>query len=147
MAEPQLTFLVREPGLEPRRVTTPQGVVKIGRNANLPLGLSSAQVSRMHAVIEVQDGGAIVLIDLGSEPKTTVNGEPVDKASLRPGDRIGIADCELVLEAVGEHVAAPSAGAWNWGDAPPQRKERSSAGPIVVLALVLLGVIGYLLLK
>src|SRR5690606_13674003 len=73
MAATPLTFLVHERGFDPRRVTTSDDVVKIGRGARLQLELQNPAASRMHAVLEVTEKGA-TLIDLGCEPSTRVNG-------------------------------------------------------------------------
>jgi pSer/pThr/pTyr-binding forkhead associated (FHA) protein len=158
MASQVLNFLVQEPGVEPRRVTTSESVVKIGRVASAHLVLANPSVSRMHAVIEVTDDGATI-IDLGSEPKTAVNGVEVNKHVLAAGDRIQIGDSLVVLEASGDAsplpltagplkaASAPSGGAWNWGEAPKPRRERSVAGPIALLGLSLLALLAFLALR
>jgi pSer/pThr/pTyr-binding forkhead associated (FHA) protein len=145
MADPQLTFLVKEPGAEPRRVTIATNVVKIGKGASLPLALTNPDMSRMHAVIEVHEG-ELSLIDLGSEPQTAVNGVPIKKHPLRPGDQIQIAGSVIVLEGFSESVPAAEE-AWNWGAAPAPRKERGNGGPVVFIVLFLLGVVGFLVLR
>jgi pSer/pThr/pTyr-binding forkhead associated (FHA) protein len=158
MASQVLNFLVQEPGVEPRRVTTSESVVKIGRVASAHVVLTNPLASRMHAVIEVTESGATI-IDLGSEPKTAVNGIEVNKHLLSAGDRIQIGDSLVVLEASG--VASPhpvggapaeaapdrSGAAWNWGDAPKPRRERNAAGPIALLGLLLLGLLAFLALR
>jgi pSer/pThr/pTyr-binding forkhead associated (FHA) protein len=163
MTTPVLTFLVQEPGVEPRRVTTEEPIVKIGRGARLQLELTNPAVSRMHAVVEITDRGA-QLIDLGSEPPTAVNGARVNQHVLAAGDRIQIGDSVILVEAIGASGvlanAAPrsdvgtavtrdpsGAGAWNWGDSPKPRRERRVVGPAMLLVLLLLGVLGFLALR
>lgn len=77
---------------------TPGGlVIKIGRLTSSHLRIKDASVSRMHAVIEVSQRAAVI-IDLGSETGTRVNGKPVNKASLKDGDRLRFGDIEVVVE-------------------------------------------------
>lgn len=70
----------------------------------------------MHAVIEVAGPGDITLIDLGNQPRTLVNGAPVDKCKLHVGDQIAVGTTKIVLtkaEAKAVHVAAVSPVAFN----------------------------------
>lgn len=55
--------------------------------------------SRMHAILEV-DGDKCTLIDLGSSPPTEVNGNKVNKVTLKLGDVIAIAGEEWELVQV-----------------------------------------------
>jgi hypothetical protein len=87
--------------------TFDQDVIKIGRLSSAHLVLPSPLVSRMHAVIErTQDGP--VIIDLGSETGTGVNGQAVNKATLRSGDTIQIGTYTLFIS----FDDAPSAPEW-----------------------------------
>lgn len=180
MAVPKLIFLVQEPGLETRLATTTAGIVKIGRHAKSHIALTDPSVSRMHAVIEVTDTGAVV-IDLGGEPTTEVNGRRVSKQQLELGDRLKIGNTVLRLERIGDAAAPPlliaavapvvtpataaalaptglapqpspaqarAASPWNWDDAPkPSRKEHNVAGPALAVALFLLVLIAFLVLR
>jgi hypothetical protein len=76
-------------------------VIKIGRNGDIRLDDSA--VSRMHAVLEFGADG-LTLIDLASSSGTFLNGRQVDKASVRPGDKIHLGD--HVIEIGGFDVAA-----------------------------------------
>ncbi|HUQ06641.1 MAG TPA: FHA domain-containing protein [Kofleriaceae bacterium] len=80
-----------------RSQTLDQKVSKIGRIASAHVHLDHADVSRMHAVIENSDEGAWV-IDLGSSIGTIVNGEKVNKKTLRAGDVIDIGPFRLEVE-------------------------------------------------
>jgi len=59
----------------------------IGRQANRSLSLSNPQVSRKHAVIQ-PDGDGFLIRDQRSTHGTLVNGERIDRARLKSGDRI-----------------------------------------------------------
>lgn len=59
--------------------------LQIGREETSDLLLTSSEVSRRHARIEVRDDQYVV-VDLGSSNGTTVNGATVTQAALRDGD-------------------------------------------------------------
>lgn len=59
----------------------------IGRSSELDMVLVEEMVSRRHARITLQDG-VISIEDLGSTNGTFVNGEKIQKGTLREGDRI-----------------------------------------------------------
>ncbi len=74
-----------------------QETIKIGRLSSAHLRLDDEKVSRIHAVVEVSDGGEVSVIDMGSTEGTFVNGEKVNKAVLHPGDEMRIGDTSLVF--------------------------------------------------
>lgn len=96
-----LELEVREPGAELRIVRVDKPIVKIGSIDTCNVQLSAEGVARMHAVIEIEDGGDINLIDLGAAAQTRVNGEPVDKRKLSHGDVLGIGQAEIVVRMAG----------------------------------------------
>jgi hypothetical protein len=75
-------------------LTTP--VVKIGSASSCQLQLVDRAVSRVHAVIERTEE-LVLLIDLGSDAGTRVNGEPTGRAELRDGDVIRIGDATITV--------------------------------------------------
>jgi DNA-binding NtrC family response regulator len=77
------------------------GVVRIGRAPEVDVRLSDRGVSARHATITVT-GGRVIIQDLGSTNGTRVNGKPVDRASLQPGDLVTVAAVTMVLRAGGE---------------------------------------------
>ena len=82
-------------------------IIKIGRLASAHLKLDDPRVSRIHAVIEVGNGGQdISIIDMGSAEGTFVNGEKVTKIKLREGDEIRLGDTRLVLGIERGHLPA-----------------------------------------
>ncbi len=70
--------------------------VTIGRTDENNIVMPVHQVSRRHAIVK-WDGEGFAVIDKGSTNGTLVNGEPVQRRRLRPGDRIGIGPFELVF--------------------------------------------------
>jgi pSer/pThr/pTyr-binding forkhead associated (FHA) protein len=71
--------------------------VSIGRAMTNDIILSDGRVSRSHASIECRPEGC-TLIDLGSSNGTRVNGVQVQRAELKPGDRISLGNAQLIYE-------------------------------------------------
>jgi phosphoserine phosphatase RsbU/P len=74
----------------------------IGRQNDLSLTLTNAQVSRQHAAIYHDMDGYFVQ-DLGSRHGILVNGERKQTARLSPGDRIQLGTSGIVLVFLTEH--------------------------------------------
>jgi hypothetical protein len=72
------------------------GELVIGRSSELEMVLAEDMVSRKHAKLSLGDG-TITISDLGSTNGTFVNGEKVERAQLKEGDRILIGTSILKL--------------------------------------------------
>lgn len=70
---------------------------RIGALADNEIVLPFDTVSRRHAAVHVYRG-RVEIEDLNSANGTQVNGKPIQSAPLKPGDRIRLADVELVYE-------------------------------------------------
>lgn len=81
---PELLFVN---GAEQRRVALDHVPFTIGRNPDKNLVVTDARVSRNHAVIEA-DGADYLLVDVGSQPGTYVNGTRINRQKLNKNDRI-----------------------------------------------------------
>ena len=81
----------------------------VGRGESTATRLADPQVSRTHCQIEV-DGGSFRLSDLKSRGGTSVNGRPISRHGLRPGDVIVIGGTELRFEIEGDTAAATVLG-------------------------------------
>ena len=86
--------------------------IVIGRSSDLDMVLVEEMVSRKHARIRM-GGGVISIEDLGSTNGTFVNGEKIQKAQLKEGDRVLIGTSILKVVAVG-------------ADEPPSRRNLES---------------------
>jgi len=83
--------------------------VDLGRNRDLAHPLEDDQISRLHARVEREAGGAVVS-DLGSSNGTYVNDQPINSPRrLMPGDRIrmGLTVIELRESATGLSGVGP----------------------------------------
>lgn len=68
----------------------------IGREDENGIRLNDERVSRFHAKIQ-EDGGHLILTDLGSTNGTRVNGHPVQMRVVQYGDQISIGRCLLIV--------------------------------------------------
>ena len=83
--------------------------IVVGRSSDLDMVLVEEMVSRRHAQI-MMTGGVITIEDLGSTNGTFVNGEKIQRASLREGDRvlIGTSILKVVSIPVDEQQPMPA---------------------------------------
>jgi hypothetical protein len=72
-------------------------VLVIGRGSAAGLRLDDTGVSRRHAEVR-REGDDVILVDLGSTNGSTVNGRPVERVRLAPGDRIELGRSVLLYE-------------------------------------------------
>jgi pSer/pThr/pTyr-binding forkhead associated (FHA) protein/outer membrane biosynthesis protein TonB len=87
--------------------------IKIGKLSSSHIRLEDEKISRMHAVIESHGPEDVVVLDLGSESGTWVNGERVkNRQVLKTGDRINVGRFTLVITmARAKGTAAPDKAA------------------------------------
>src|SRR5258708_4730077 len=82
---------------------------KIGRHETCEVKFQSNVVSRQHAMLQRDDDGEFILIDLGSRNGSFVNGQRVAvPVTLHNGDEISVGDCRLIFNAP-EGKPAPAA--------------------------------------
>lgn len=98
VAGPRLELV--SPSEESRTVVLTRPVTTIGRGADCELRLEDTGVSRRHAEIRVDVGGA-TLTDLGSTNGTAVNGKPVRSRELTDGDRLTVGTTTMVFRQGG----------------------------------------------
>ncbi len=91
----RLRYVVND---EDRAISLTGGRVRVGRGSDNELILADVSVSRYHAEI-LREGEGWWVHDLRSTNGVDVNGVPVEKASLRPGDLLGIGSFEIRVEA------------------------------------------------
>jgi pSer/pThr/pTyr-binding forkhead associated (FHA) protein len=79
----------------------------LGRDAGNKIRLEGAFISRHHAVLE-RTNGEYILRDLHSCNGTFLNGQPVQDAHLKPGDRLRLGEIEMSYEAANEPTVTTS---------------------------------------
>ena len=98
--------------------------ITIGRGTGNSVCLDDPTVGARHCKIELSDG-RLVLTDLGSESGTFVNGIPVRRRELNPGDEVGVGSSIFLLES------ETAAG----GESNPVQMDQGGAGTAKVLEL------------
>jgi len=73
----------------------------LGRSSSADVRVGDKSVSRAHCRMEwsARDG-AVALVDLGSSLGSAVNGAPVARKYLRPGDHLTLGKCLVQFLAV-----------------------------------------------
>lgn len=84
-ADPAFTFRI-----------LPGNIKTIGRSAGAEFTVEAAMVSRLHCQLSA-GATALEVVDLDSTNGTFVNGARVDRATLKPGDRLGVGRVELIV--------------------------------------------------
>ena len=91
---------VFQPGMAPQQLSLPTGVITLGRAHDCTVPIKDRFLSRRHAEIVHEDDAGWLLRDCGSVNGTLLNGMRVlGPQALRPGDRIGLGDSEVVFNA------------------------------------------------
>jgi pSer/pThr/pTyr-binding forkhead associated (FHA) protein len=75
------------------------GVKTIGREAKADFILSAPLVSRIHCRLTADASDQLVVEDLDSENGTFVNGRKVERATLKPGDRLTVGRVDLTVSS------------------------------------------------
>ena len=91
-------FTVYQPNLAPMNLSLPLGTITLGRSSECTIPIRDKFLSRHHAEILFEEGTWKVR-DCGSVNGTHLNGSKLAAPTvLRPGDRIGLGDSEVVFE-------------------------------------------------
>lgn len=122
--------IVRGPGDEDWMSVAEGGFpFTVGRDRGNRLQIRSSAVSRFHAVLTAQ-GNDHWVEDLGSTNGTLLNGKLVKRARISPGDKITIANVDILVEA----GAAPFREARRALDVPVSVGDPSARRPSVALS-------------
>ncbi|MBN1335170.1 MAG: GGDEF domain-containing protein [Deltaproteobacteria bacterium] len=81
-------------------VVPPGGSVVVGRDEAADLALVDSSVSRHHARVECSSRGEFTIVDLGSTNGTALNGSPVRRSPIVPGDAVEVGSVLLRLDQV-----------------------------------------------
>ncbi|MEW4568853.1 FHA domain-containing protein [Tautonia sp. JC769] len=77
-----------------------RAMVIVGRHPQCDARLESIRVSRRHCcMIQDQDTADVIVRDLGSTNGIRINGQRIEKGTLRPGDELSIAHLRYRMEA------------------------------------------------
>ena len=109
MADDQLQLLLTDAS-GTRRIDVEASPFTIGRSSENHLQLAAdSQVSRRQAEL-VLDGDLWHIIDRGSRSGTFLNGERIERALIRPGDRlrVGVTELRVLTPGEGTHTGTPA---------------------------------------
>ncbi len=81
----------------------PGNIKTVGRAAGADFIVDAPLVSRLHCRLTA-GAAELEVIDLESTNGTFVNGERVDRALLRRGDRLGVGRVELMISDAPDHL-------------------------------------------
>ena len=95
----------------------------VGRDEQADVTLVASGVSRKHARLSVGIDADVEIVDLGSRNGTFVNGQRVDRVSLRDGDELRFGEAVVRIEWVGRVGPARTAMAPT-PRRPPELSER-----------------------
>lgn len=93
-----MKFLVRPPTGAEHEVELQGTVAVLGRDPSSDLVLNDAKCSRRHAVLEAGPQG-IAIRDAGSANGVYVNGQKVERASLKEGDVVRLGEVQITVLA------------------------------------------------
>jgi len=91
-------------------ITLRPGRNRLGRHADNDVAINDESVSGHHCEI-TPDAGGLRVVDLGSTNGTFVDGEPIQQAVMRPGQRLQVGTVELLFEPSVHVHAQPQAAA------------------------------------
>ncbi|MFT4287306.1 FtsK/SpoIIIE domain-containing protein [Nocardioides sp.] len=107
-----------------RSFNLPAGSSVVGRDARADVVLGDSFVSKRHARIDV--GATVEVVDLNSANGVVVDGVPVSRLTLPPGQGVLLGDSWLTVTPVGAAVAPPER-AMQGGAVPFHRSPRVEA--------------------
>ena len=76
--------------------TLNEGLTRLGRGSSSNVKLTDRRVSRNHCIFQLNHG-SLEVEDVNSTGGTLVNGRPIDRTTLRPGDSLNVGDSVLSL--------------------------------------------------
>lgn len=114
----------------------------IGRSADCEISIPTEEVSRRHAMLKLAADG-VVVEDLGSANGTFINGERVQRGTLKPGDELRLDNVRFMLVVPGQEItAAAKTSAPTQATAPAAKSSRPLpliVGGVVALIVVIVG--------
>jgi ABC transport system ATP-binding/permease protein len=89
-------WILQSAGEYPQVLRLPRSSVRtLGRTSRADFIVDAALVSRVHCRLMTDSSNELVVEDLGSANGTLVNGMKIDRAVLKPGDRLTVGRVEF----------------------------------------------------
>jgi hypothetical protein len=83
-----LAFTITVDGQDAGTQEFEQEMVTIGKGGAAVLQINDPELADLHCAVQINDDGAVTLLDLGSEAGTLLNGEAVNNNTVVDGDEI-----------------------------------------------------------
>jgi pSer/pThr/pTyr-binding forkhead associated (FHA) protein len=109
MLDPIAKLIVTESKAACREIPLCEFPQRLGRSPSADICIDDRWVSRYHCEIDYQQD-ALTVCDLGSKHGTFVNGQPVKRVRLRPGDELSVGLSRFVVELHGDSDVVVVAG-------------------------------------
>jgi pSer/pThr/pTyr-binding forkhead associated (FHA) protein len=93
----KIKLVCQDSAAAPREFFVDRFPCELGRGLDVAIRLDDRWLSRRHCRLDLIDGEVLVS-DLSSRHGTLVNGIPVDRRKLLPGDRLCIGSTHFVVE-------------------------------------------------
>jgi transcriptional regulator with GAF, ATPase, and Fis domain len=90
----------------------PGASIVVGRAAPSDVTINDVSLSRQHARFTLLDDGQLVVEDLGSTNDTLVDGAPVERVELAPGQEVTLGNVTATFHALAADQAAPSSASF-----------------------------------
>jgi transcriptional regulator with GAF, ATPase, and Fis domain len=133
--EPRVPRFILDENLRRTVLDLDKEVVFVGRSAENEIPVMDLRASRRHCKVE-RHGTQYLLVDMGSQNGTRLNGQLVERAGLKAGDEIGVGQARLWFEKAPPPDAPPDPRDTLILDAGrPQRTEQSKRLQRVAQAL------------
>lgn len=97
-------LVVQSPGNVVEEIPLDQNCILIGRDQLCAVCVSGLKISRYHALVALSSHG-VQLVDLDSTNGTTVNGEGIERCTLKDNDVISVGHIRIKYIAGGEQLA------------------------------------------
>ncbi len=101
-----LAFTISVDGTDAGTQEFEQEMVTIGKGSAAVLQINDPELADLHCAVQINDDGAVTLLDLGSEAGTLLNGETVNNNTVSDGDEIRAGKTVIKLGLVRPEPAA-----------------------------------------
>ena len=109
MLDPIAKLIVTESNAACREIPLGEFPLRLGRSPSADVCIDDRWVSRYHCEIDY-DKDALTVRDLGSKHGTFVNGQPVNRVRLHPGDELSLGLSRFLVEWQSESDVVEVAG-------------------------------------
>ncbi len=104
----KLRLISQDPLACPREIVLEHFPADIGRGTDVSLRIDDRWISRRHCQLTIEGGGLFVK-DLSSRHGTYINGLPVEKSRLLPGNELCLGLSHFMVQLIPDTALVPAA--------------------------------------